>query len=68
MSRYTLLDTLGGLMKKHKVLSALVPIEEYSKVVSFIDKFNNVKGTNLSISQFVWRAIRYYINYLIKNR
>ena len=51
-------------MKDGKVLGANVKINDYQKVIDYIDLYNNKTGSNDSVSKFVWDAIKHYVNYL----
>ena len=53
-------------MKNTKTLSTVVPIQDYIKVIEFLSLYNSKTNGTLSLSQFVWRAIRHYINYCVK--
>jgi len=51
-------------MTETKLIGTKVMINDYQKVIDYIDLYNSKTGNDLSLSKFVWTAIKFYINHL----
>ena len=48
-------------MKNPKTLSTVVEIEEYNRVLDFIEIFNLNREKPVSLSKFVWGCIKFFM-------
>lgn len=55
-------------MKNYRTLTSIIKINDYQKVTDYIDLYNNKTNSQLSISKFIWEAVKHYINYLRNNK
>ena len=53
-------------MDNRKLIGTKIPIEEYNKVIKFIEVYNKRTGKDLSLSKFVYMCIRYFIKEFVK--
>ena len=51
-------------MKNGKVLGANVTLNDYKKIIDYIDLYNTKTNNNISVSKFVWNAIKHYVIFL----
>lgn len=49
---------------KNRTIGTCVNDYDYEKVISYIDLYNEKSKADISVSQFVWEALKFYINYL----
>lgn len=57
----------GGInVKRNKALTAMVTLESYNKMQVFLQEYNKRTGEFVTMSTFVWKAIKYYVNKTVK--
>lgn len=54
-------------MALKKVLSAKVSESNYTKMQDFLNVYNKRTGKNLTMSMFIWEALRIFVNHTIKS-
>lgn len=54
-------------MTKTKTLCAKTSEENYVKMWEFLEQYNNKTGENLTMSQLIWKAIRFFVNHMLKS-
>ena len=54
-------------MSKLKPVTTNISPENYNRLQGFLSTYNKRTGEDLTMSAFVWKAIKYYVNYLLKS-
>lgn len=51
-------------MKDGRLIGTTVKLNDYQKVIDYINLYNAKTGNQTSINKFVWEALKHYVNYL----
>lgn len=52
-----------------KLISLATHVSEanYNKMWQFLEQYNEKTGENLTMSQLVWKAIKFFVNHTLKS-
>lgn len=54
-------------MAKIKTLSTKTTEVNYNKTWEFLEQYNNKTGENLTMSQLLWKAVKFFVNHTMKS-
>ena len=52
-----------------KLISLATHVSEtnYNKMWEFLEQYNNKTGENLTMSQLLWKAVKFFVNHTLKS-
>ena len=54
-------------MKNYRSVTTNISETNYNKMWEFLEQYNSRTGENLTMSQLLWKALKFFVNYTLKS-